>query len=131
MTITAGAGERGYVPPAYLEATARMLGAVKQRSWQMLGAIAGSRVLDVGCGIGIDVRGLARLVGSDGMAIGVDHDPAMIEQARSISIAEGCANVRFEHAMANTLPFEPASFEAGPCEPARLPTPSSIASMPT
>ena len=106
------AEDRGYVPPAYLEATAGKLAAVKQRSWQALGAIVGADVLDVGCGIGIDVRGLAQVVGPDGTATGVDHDPAMIEQARITAADAGCTNVRFEQALAHALPFAPTSFAA-------------------
>src|SRR5437764_1327331 len=41
----------------------------------------GQRVLDVGCGTGYFARLLARAVGADGLIVGVDASPEMIEYA--------------------------------------------------
>src|SRR6516225_3341923 len=45
------------------------------------GVQPGQRVLDVGCGTGYFARMLARSVGSEGLAVGVDASPEMIEYA--------------------------------------------------
>src|SRR5689334_23325809 len=45
----------------------------------------GSRVLDVACGLGADVREIADLVGPTGRVVGVDASEAMIVEARARS----------------------------------------------
>jgi len=45
-------------------------------------ALAGARVLDLGCGAGRDVYTLAQLVGADGYVVGVDMTPAQLAVAR-------------------------------------------------
>jgi SAM-dependent methyltransferase len=57
---------------------------------------AGDRVLDVGCGFGDTTQQLARLVGGEGSALGVDIAPRFIDQARVEAKEAGLANVRFE-----------------------------------
>nr|MDQ3589566.1 methyltransferase domain-containing protein [Actinomycetota bacterium] len=42
----------------------------------------GERVVDVGCGAGIDSLIAAKKVGPDGRVIGVDMTPSMLEKAR-------------------------------------------------
>jgi arsenite methyltransferase len=71
----------------------------------------GERVLDVGCGAGLDVLAAARAVGADGLAAGVDLSPEMLAVARDAARAAGLANVRFEVASAEALPFDDASFD--------------------
>jgi len=68
-----------------------------------------ARVLDVGCGTGVLLRALAaRLAGSVEL-IGVDPAPSMLARARAGNGEDG--RVRYEHATAEALPFEPASFD--------------------
>src|ERR687895_2251504 len=42
---------------------------------------AGGRVLDIGCGFGDTTQQLARLVGAEGTAVGIDAAPRFIELA--------------------------------------------------
>lgn len=42
---------------------------------------AGGHVLDVGCGLGQEIRRLARIVGKEGQAVGIDRSDTMISQA--------------------------------------------------
>ncbi len=56
----------------------------------------GDRVVDVGCGFGDTTQQLARLVGPEGWALGVDIAPRFIEQARVEAEDAGVANARFE-----------------------------------
>lgn len=72
---------------------------------------SGSRVLDLGCGMGADVFDIAQRVGSAGSATGVDVSEVMIAQARKR--AEGLnLPVSFEVADAQALRFEDATFDA-------------------
>jgi arsenite methyltransferase len=66
----------------------------------------GERVLDVGCGAGIDSLIAARMVAPLGEVIGVDMTPAMLERARSSAVGGGFDNVRFLDGVAEALPVE-------------------------
>ena len=69
------------------------------------------RLLDVGCGPGSITLGLAEAV-APGEVVGVDLQPAQVEQARALAAERGVANVRFEVASAYALPFPDAAFDA-------------------
>lgn len=74
-----------------------------------LGALReGERVVDVGCGAGIDSLIAARMVGPAGEVIGVDMTPAMLERARRSAAAGGFTNVRFVEGLAESLPVPDA-----------------------
>jgi arsenite methyltransferase len=64
----------------------------------------GERVVDVGCGAGIDSLIAARMVGSDGGVVGVDMTPAMLEKARAGAGAMAADNVDFREGYAEALP---------------------------
>jgi len=49
----------------------------------------GDRVLDVGCGLGDDVRALAALVGPSGRAVGIDASEATIAKQASLRMGLG------------------------------------------
>ena len=60
---------------------------------QAAGVGPGMRVLDIGCGVG-DVSLLAaRLVGPEGVVIGIDHSEAAVEVARDRATAAGMTHV--------------------------------------
>lgn len=70
-----------------------------------LGALQpGERVVDVGCGAGIDSLIAARMVGPDGEVVGVDMTPAMLARARASAAQSGFGNVRFHDGLAESLP---------------------------
>lgn len=70
-----------------------------------LGALApGERVVDVGCGAGLDTLIAARMVGAEGRAIGVDMTPAMLDTARQSAIALSASNAEFREGLAESLP---------------------------
>ena len=70
-----------------------------------LGALApGERVVDVGCGAGIDTLIAAKMIGSAGQAFGVDMTPAMLAKARISAAEMGAMNVDFREGFAEALP---------------------------
>ncbi len=70
---------------------------------EMMNPQPGSITADLGCGLGFDVRRLAKLVGSEGRAIGVDASLTLLESARAAS--EGFPAVEFIQADIHNLPF--------------------------
>jgi arsenite methyltransferase len=66
----------------------------------------GERVVDVGCGAGIDSLIAAKKVGPDGRVIGVDMTPSMLEKAREAAKEVGLENVEFREGYAEALPVE-------------------------
>jgi arsenite methyltransferase len=66
----------------------------------------GERVVDVGCGAGIDSLIAAKKVGPDGCVIGVDMTPSMLEKARRGAKEAGLRNAEFREGYAEELPVE-------------------------
>ena len=65
---------------------------------------AGERVVDVGCGAGIDSLIAARMVGASGSVVGIDMTPSMSEKARAAAAAMGAENGEFRDGFAEALP---------------------------
>lgn len=57
------------------------------RAIEQLGLRPGDRVLDIGCGTGLNHRPLSDRIGPTGRIVGVDASPAMLAQARRRSVA--------------------------------------------
>jgi arsenite methyltransferase len=68
--------------------------------------LPGERVVDVGCGAGIDSLIAAKKVGSDGQVIGVDMTPSMLEKARHAAHEAELKNVEFREGFAEALPVD-------------------------
>ena len=66
----------------------------------------GARVLDLGCGTGLNLPGLVQAVGSSGQVIGVDAAPRMLDVAAGKARAAGWSQVRLVRADATTLSAE-------------------------
>lgn len=63
----------------------------------------GMHVLDAGCGSGAITRGIAERIGPDGLAVGIDNNPRLIEEARQ---SHGhLSQLSFEVADIHVLPF--------------------------
>jgi arsenite methyltransferase len=65
---------------------------------------AGERVVDVGCGAGIDSLIAAKMVGPSGHVVGVDMTQPMLEKARASAVAMSATNVEFRQGFAEELP---------------------------
>ena len=66
----------------------------------------GERVVDVGCGAGIDSLIAAKKVGPDGRVMGVDMTPSMLEKARHAAHEAGLENVEFREGYAEAPPVD-------------------------
>ena len=107
------------VGPAYLRAAAAnpAIRRLKQRSYELLCASEGSRVIDVGCGPGIDTSELGLRVGPTGQVVGVDHDAAMVAAAETEARRVGVSGwTRHQVAAGTALPFATDSFDAARSE---------------
>jgi arsenite methyltransferase len=71
----------------------------------------GERVLDVGCGCGLDTFAAASMVGNEGQAVGLDLTPEMLEIPRTALARTTLKNLQFQQGGAEALPFEDASFD--------------------
>jgi ubiquinone/menaquinone biosynthesis C-methylase UbiE len=110
---------KGYVDSEYLQAAARLLHPAKERSYVCMQMQPGHKVLDVGCGAGMDTVALGQVVGSTGHVWGVDTDAAMVAEANQRADNSGVsAWVKHQQADATALPWEANEFDA--CRSERL-----------
>ena len=73
--------------------------------------VAGERVIDLGCGAGIDTLLAARLVSPGGRAIGLDTLPEMLEQAEANTREGGVANVEWLRGELESIPLPDAGVD--------------------
>jgi arsenite methyltransferase len=71
---------------------------------------SGERVLDLGCGCGVDTLVAAQLVRHEGRAVGVDASPEMLAHARDGAMA-GDSTARFVQGLIEQLPFVDGLFD--------------------
>lgn len=71
----------------------------------------GDRVLDIGCGAGVDTIVAAMMAGPKGGAAGVDMAAEMLVRARENLAAMDMDNVEFRESSAESLPFPDESFD--------------------
>jgi SAM-dependent methyltransferase len=96
---------------AFLDRLAEVpeMAAAKRRSFELLGARPGLRLLDAGCGTGTDALALADAVAPGGEVVGVDS--AEVAVAEATRRATGRAGIRFQTADVTALPFADATFD--------------------
>jgi SAM-dependent methyltransferase len=81
----------------------------------LMGLRPGDVVLDIACGPGNFARRFARVVGPEGLVVGVDASPTMLARGAAELESAGIANVALLRADATRLPFPEASFDAACC----------------
>jgi ubiquinone/menaquinone biosynthesis C-methylase UbiE len=109
----------GYVDPEYLLVAGNLLQSFKEATYAKMQIEKGHKVLDVGCGAGMDTIPLAHLVGVSGEVVGVDYDEAMIAEAEErAQEASASGWVQHRFADATALPFEAGTFDS--CRSERL-----------
>ena len=90
---------------------------VAERSITRLAVRPGEAVLEVGCGTGVFLPGLAAGVGPEGRVVGLDHSPAFLEEARTRLAGASLADrVELVEGDVHRLPFADATFDAAHCE---------------
>lgn len=89
---------------------ARAVGPTTARLFDQGMVRTGMHVLDVGCGGGNVTLELARRVGPQGRAIGIDADAIILELARTDAAIAGLRNVEFRHGDARES-VEPSGFD--------------------
>ncbi|WP_343562694.1 methyltransferase domain-containing protein [Sphingobacterium sp.] len=91
----------------YLQDTGDFLKQLKIHSYSPFNTIKEGLVADLGCGTGMDAINLANMLGSAVQVVGVDHDAALIDHAKSGS--KDSSNVRFVQGEVYQLDFEDES----------------------
>jgi 2-polyprenyl-3-methyl-5-hydroxy-6-metoxy-1,4-benzoquinol methylase len=71
----------------------------------------GAKVLDLGCGAGLDSLIAARRAAPSGRVIGVDFSTPMLDRARQAAKEAAIQNVSFEQAEAERLPLDDACID--------------------
>jgi SAM-dependent methyltransferase len=85
---------------------------VSQAYFSRLPLASAQRVLAIGCGTGIEVRALKKLVAPDAALVGVDHSPTLLDTARKLTADEGLSdNVSYRTGDAHNLPCAEGEFD--------------------
>ncbi len=85
--------------------------ALNRRVLDALALRRGERVIEIGCGTGDDTIAMARRVGRNGRAVGVDLSQPMIDEAQRRATAAGVA-VEFVAGDAHRLDYPDGTFDA-------------------
>lgn len=101
--------------PAYEAGWRDQLAPAQARMLDLVALDPGERVLDVASGTGLVGFRAAEAVGPSGEVVGTDISGEMVETARRIAAERILANVSFERADAEQLPFEDETFDAVLC----------------
>jgi SAM-dependent methyltransferase len=94
-----------------LIASVPFMASEKARSLALLGLPPGASVLDVGCGPGPELAGLAEIVGPGGRVVGLDRSEALLEVARERELP-GQVPTELVLGDAGALPFGDGEFDA-------------------
>lgn len=71
----------------------------------------GERVIDVGSGAGLDLFLAARKVGREGLVVGLDISPAMVQRAKKAKLSFTPKNVELILSEAEHIPYREGSFD--------------------
>lgn len=107
----------GRIDPEYLQILATRTKPLKGRSYELMHIQNGDRILDLGCGPGIDTIPLAQFVGPTGQVIGIDIDSEMInianDKAKEAMVSD---RVTHKHFDAESIPYNSDYFGSCRCE---------------
>lgn len=115
---------------AFLDMAARNDGiaAMKRRTYEVLAAKPGEKILEVGCGTGDDARQIAQMIAPTGSLVAVDKSEAVIGEARHRSQGREDA-IEFVVGDATDLELESATFDACRIERTLIHIPEPAAAM--
>ncbi|MFP4242390.1 MAG: methyltransferase domain-containing protein [Chitinispirillaceae bacterium] len=97
-----------YVDSNYLRQAASITAPVKKYSYSQLQCRSDSRILDAGCGPGIDTAVLSESFSQEGTTVGIDIDLHMVKDA----YARSARNVLYNQSSICQLPFKTGYFDA-------------------
>ncbi len=92
-------------------------GAGRRHAIPALGLQSGDRVLDIGCGTGLNLPLLLEAVGESGQVVGVDRSPQMLAMARRKTVRRPPGNVLLVQADAERLDPHAVSSSTRPARP--------------
>ncbi|MWV41543.1 methyltransferase domain-containing protein [Natrialba sp. INN-245] len=90
----------------YYRLSERDFEPMREAAIDELGLEPGDRVLDIGCGPGVNFERVRQDIGDDGTLVAVDYSPEMVEKARDRIDRHGWENVEVRRADATTVEFE-------------------------
>lgn len=115
VAFTGSATGSSEVDAAYLQAVMNEGGsaatAYKEMSFRLLRLEAGMRVLDAGCGVGVDLPTLGNLVGRRGRVVGLERDAELVSKARKDMDVRRATNVTVLQGDAEHMTFPDAYFD--------------------
>ncbi|THE65805.1 methyltransferase domain-containing protein [Salinadaptatus halalkaliphilus] len=79
---------------------------IRERAIDRLALESGDRVLDIGCGPGVNFAYVREKIGSAGHLVAVDYSPEMVAKARARVDDHGWDNVEVRRADATTVAFD-------------------------
>jgi len=117
-TLRGPAGNPGTLSANDIRRLALLTAGLKTRIRALLSLAPGQRVLDVGCGPGLDASTVAESVGPGGRVAGIDYDAAMIRAACGADEpgAAGTPGVWYQVADAAGIPYRTNTFDGCYCE---------------
>ncbi len=109
----------GHVDPEYLQILAARTKPLKERSYDLMHIQKEDRILDLGCGPGIDTIPLSQFISAKGQIIGIDIDHEMIDLAnKKAKEANVVDRVMHKHFDAESIPYNSDYFDS--CHSERL-----------
>ncbi len=104
---------REHIDWATLDRIAQLTASLKKHITDLLRIETGRRVLDVGCGPGMDTVETAQIVGDTGLVVGMDFDEQMLIEAQARARRAGVATwTCLVAADAVAIPYEADFFDA-------------------
>ena len=79
---------------------------MREEAISRLGLDSGARVLDIGCGPGMNFASIRNEIGADGELVAVDYSPEMVSKARDRVAEHGWDNIEVVCADAGTVTFD-------------------------